>query len=443
MHRIRRSAVAALVAAALMAACTSQTDDDDSSSAPTSGGRAGTEQPANVVGLSDSTITVSMIAADLSLLSKQNLAPEIGDAAKTARAVVDDINANGGVAGRKLKLVAHTVDGTQVQLDPDVGRQICVQATEDDKPFAVFITAAITAEAVQCTAIDHPVLTISMDSWPKSYYDRAKGRLFSLGSHISVERDREYEAWPKILQDAGYLDGKTVGIIRTDAPDQQEAVDDALKPGLDAIGVKVAAEAVLPCPEASQTCEQHDVAIQRMKDAKVDFVFLVAQNLSGAAVAEAAQKVGYRPQWTTTGNNVTNTVARFFANAKETWDGAIGLDTQFKDFTDTAQECNDIAVKGGAEKFPKGSDGYGFTAVTCIQIQALADAIDAVEGPITQATVIDALERLDPVPMQSGPAGTLSNEKHDAGNSAFLSKYSAGSQVFEPVDGRKPIPLEK
>jgi ABC-type branched-subunit amino acid transport system substrate-binding protein len=337
--------------------------------------------------------------------------------------------------------VPHTVDGTQAQLDPNVGRQLCVQATEDDKPFAVIIAAAMPAATVQCTAIDHPVLTISMDSWPTSYYERAKGRLFSLGSHMSAGRDRVYRAWPKILHDGGYLDGKTVGIIRGDQPDQEESANDALKPGLEAAGVKVAAEAVLPCPELSQTCEQHDVAIQRMRDAHVDFVFLTVQNLAGAAVAEAAQKVGYRPQWATVGNNVTNTVARFYANAKDTWDGALGIDTLFTDFTDVAKECNERAVKRGAEKFPEGSDGYGFTAVTCIQVQALADAINAVDGPITQASVIEALENLDPLPIQSGPPGTLSHDKHDEGTSVFLSRYSAASQTFQPIDDRRPIPL--
>ena len=52
---------------------------------------------------------------------------------------------------------------------------------------------------MQCVAEDHDVLTITMDSWPASLYDAAKGRLFSLGSHISMERNREYEAWPGVL----------------------------------------------------------------------------------------------------------------------------------------------------------------------------------------------------------------------------------------------------
>ena len=147
--------------------------------------------------------------------------------------------------------------------------------------------APLTAPLVQCVAGDHDFLTITMDSWPASLYEAAKGRLFSLASHISVERDREYRSWPKLLDDAGLLDGKKIGIIRQDIAEQAETTEDGLKPGLADLGYEVAAEAVLPCPEGSQTCEQQQVAIQRMQDAGVDFVFLVAQTLAGSATVEA------------------------------------------------------------------------------------------------------------------------------------------------------------
>jgi hypothetical protein len=316
---------------------------------------------------------------------------------------------------------------------------MCTQATEDDKPFAIIIAAALPADILPCAAIDHKILTITMDSWPDSYYERAQGRLFSLGSQTSVGRDRVYRAWPKVLDDNGYLKGTTIGIIRQDNPDQEESADDTLKPALEALGYKVAAEGVLPCPEGSATCEQHQVAIQRMQDANVDLVFLLAQNLAGAAVVEAAQNLHFEPQWVTTGNNITDTVAKFYANAKQDYDGAIGLSTIFLNNTATSDECNRIAVAGGAESFPEGSDGYSFTAVTCIQLQALVDAMEAVQGDIDQAKVITALEDLDPVPQQNDPPGDLSHEKHDAGNSVFLAQYSAAEQRFLPLDDQKPI----
>ena len=84
-----------------------------------------------------------MIYADLSALSEQNLAPEIGIAKDQAEAVVAEINENGGVAGRQIELVSHVIEGAEAVLSPEAGRAACLAATEDDKPFAVIVTAAI------------------------------------------------------------------------------------------------------------------------------------------------------------------------------------------------------------------------------------------------------------------------------------------------------------
>ncbi len=434
----RRYAVLAAMCV-LLGACTAKSAGTGSGPSTSAGGTGTSASATNTVGVTATTIKVSMISADLSQLTSQHLAPEIGDAAKTMTAVVADINSHGGVAGRKIELISHVLHGTDAILNPDLGRQACVQATEDDKPFAVIITASLPATMVQCVAADHNVLTITMDSWPSSLYAAAKGRLFSLGSHISIGENREYQAWPRVLNDAGLLKGKKIGIIRQDLADQQEVTDHALVPGIKALGYTVAAQAVLPCPEGSQTCEQQTVAIQRMQDAGVNVVFLVAQTLAGSTTVEAAQTVGYKPQWMTVGNNVTNTVAKFYVNAKQNYDGAYGLAIAFTDFTPAAASCNQIAASGGAEQFPSGTDGYGFTAVTCIQMQSLAQAIKAVKGTVDQASVIAALQQLKPVLMMDGPPGTISQSKPYAGTSVFISRYSAATQTFQPVDNRKPI----
>ncbi len=424
----------------VLAACTSETSGDDDASGSGSETDGGAATAADAPGVTEDTVKISLIASDLAALSEQNLAPEIGNAQKTVEAIVADINANGGVAGRQIELVPHVIAGAAAAIDPEAGRQACVQATEDDQPFAVIITAAITAETVECAAVDHDnVVTVTMDSWPDSFYEGADGRLFSVATHTAVSRSRAYTAWPRILDDEGLLEGKTIGIVRMDTVEQQETVDDALKPSLEDLGYEVAAESVLPCPEGTQTCEQHEVAIQRLQDAGVDFVFLVPQTLPGAATVEAAAGLGFEPEWTTIGNNVTDTVARFYTNAKANYDGAWGINTVFTDGTEETAECNRIAVAGGAEEFPPGSDGYGFTAVTCLQVQTLVAAIEAVDGAITQQAVIEAMENLEDVPLASGPPGSLGPDKHDAGDYVFLSQYSASTETFEPTDDEEPI----
>jgi ABC-type branched-subunit amino acid transport system substrate-binding protein len=254
-----------------------------------------------------------------------------------------------------------------------------------------------------------------------------------------MNRTRKYDAWPGLLDEPAKLADKTIGIIRTDIPADEAAVDQSLKPAIEDLGYEVAAEAVLPCPDGSQNCSQHDAAIQRMQSAGVDFIFLTAQTLAGSATVEAAENLNYEPDWATAGNNITKTVAQFFVNAKDNWDGAWGLDTTFTNFSDSAKACNKTVADAGGDEFPEGSDGFGFAANTCRQIQVLAEAIDGVDGAITQAKVIAAIEDQPEIELISGPSGSLSKKKHDAGDYVFLSRYSAASGEFEPVDDRKPL----
>ncbi len=434
MVLVRRGAVAAMTACLLLTACTASSstksgnDNGPGTSSPTA-----SSQPAQ--GITAKTITLSLIWADLSLLSQQHLAPEIGNARKTVEATVADLNAKGGIAGRRIVLKSHVLS-TQTAT-ADALRHLCLQATEDDKPFAVIIAAAVPSLVAQCTAVDHQVLTIGMDTYTDSLFTQAQGRLFSVANQ-AVGASAVARAYPKILQDQGALSGKTVGIIRQDL-DDQKAIESDLRDGLQKIGVKVAADAVLPCPEGSLTCSQQPAAIQRMQSANVDFVFLLAQTLPASATVEAAQNAHFTPQWATFGQNATTTVAQFFANAKANFDGAWGLAFAFQGPTPAGDDCNARVTARGAEKFPKRSDGYNFTAVTCLQVLTLADAVDAVSGTVTQAATITALEHLDPVPMDAGPPGTLSATKHYAGVANFLERYSAAKQNWVPTDNEAPI----
>jgi ABC-type branched-subunit amino acid transport system substrate-binding protein len=425
----RLCAVALLIGAVLMAGCTSPT---------TKGTTTGTGSDASTTGITSTTVKIALITVDLSLLSKQHLAPDLGDPVKAAHAVVDEINAKGGVAGRKIVLTTHTIANGPLAT-ADALQAACTEATEQDQAFAVIIAAAVPVNVAQCTAVTHDQLTLGMDSWQQSLYDSAHGRLFSVASQLSVSIERQYAALPAIFQSKHLLDGKTVGILNQDQPSDRTAAAAALKSALDKAHIPLAAEATAPYEAGNTSCSQTDVAIQKMKAAKVDFVFLVAQNLCAASLVEAAQKAGYRPQWATLGNNVTDTVANFFAPAKENYDGAWGVSGSPPASSPEAKTCNDIVAKGAGLVYAPGSDPYGFAAATCVQIQTVADAIAAAKSPLDQGTVIAALQAMHSVPLVVNPAGTLDASKHDAGNYVWLARYSAATGKFTLVDPSSPL----
>ncbi len=350
------------------------------------------------------------------------------------QATVDEINAKGGVAGgRKLVVTMHSIPNAPVAT-PAVLQRTCVQATEEDKPLAVIIGAAVVSPVVECVAIADQQLAITMDSWRKEVYDNSDGRVFSVGTPMSVSIERVDGALPTLLGPTHALEGKTIGILNQDLPADRGAAATALKGALDKAHIKLAAEATVPYPEGGLTCSQPDVAIQKMKDADVNFVFLLAQALCAAAVVKAAQDANYKPEWATLGNNVTDTVSQFMAPAKETFDGAWGVGTVFPTATKAAYDCASIIKRRVGLAAVPGQDAWGFAALACVQVQTLADALNQAKEPLTQASVIDAFQAMKSVPMIVGPPGSMSATKHDAGDYVFLEKFSAAKGKFVPYD---------
>ena len=277
-------------------------------------------------------------------------------------------------------------------------------------------------------------------------YEEADGRLFTVGTHTAMSTHRQYEAWAQLMHDEGVLDGKTIGVVTSDSsPEFVAAADGGLLPKLEELGYDVAVEVTIPCPEGDNDCDQHEAAVQRMKGEGVDFVFMAAANLAGATFVQAAKNLDFKPQWAANGNQVTDTVAgRFFAGVKDWWDGALGVSTVFggdNDITDTATECNRIVSERAGETYEPNSDAFNFTSVNCILFRVLQQAGENVEGDLNDATMRRAIETLDEVPMNAGPEGSITPEKHDAGDYVFLADYDADAGEFVRREG-EPFKVE-
>ena len=83
MQSTRTGWLLAATVCVLLAACTSSTGDGDDDTAGTGDGGSGSGSvtgAGNTQGITDDTIKISLISADLAQLTEQNLAPEIGNA---------------------------------------------------------------------------------------------------------------------------------------------------------------------------------------------------------------------------------------------------------------------------------------------------------------------------------------------------------------------------
>jgi ABC-type branched-subunit amino acid transport system substrate-binding protein len=428
-RRTGRLAAVCATAVLLVAGAGACTSDPDQASGSTS-----TE------GLTEDTIRIGVIGADFGQLSQIGLAPDLGNQEVTVQAFVDEINENGGIGGRQIELRQTLIDGAG---GGEGAQAACVEMTEDFGAFAVIVAPAVPRDVARCTAVTGQTLTIAATGFDRALYDEARGLLFSAGSNTSMSTDRQYAGWAQMMHDEGALDGRTIGVVTAEnGPEFVAAAEDALIPTLEDLGYEVAANVVLPCPELDPDCEQHEAAVQQLKDANVDFVFMAAANIAGPTLVQAAQNLEFAPTWAANGNQVTDTVSQFFDSVSAAWDGAIGTSTVFalpEDITPGATECNEIVAARSDEQYEAGSDAFGFTATTCLLFRVLENAAGSVDGDLDQATMVEALEGLGEVELNAGPAGSLSADKHDAGDYLFLCDYQAAARECverpdEPVE---------
>ena len=436
MHRTGRiGATAAALALALVAtACTSD-PDEPAGGETTSGG--------TTTGLTDDTIRIGFIGADFGPLAEAGLAPDLGDQPKIIQAVVDQINEDGGIGGRQIEARITLVDGTA---GAEAGQAACLEMTQDFGAFAVVIAPAVVRDVVRCTAVTNETLTLTSTGLDQGMYEEAEGRLFTAGSGTSMSTTRQYAGWAQILHDEGVLEGRTLGVVTAeDSPEFVSAAEEGLIPTLEGLGYDTPLHVTLPCPELDTDCDQHEAAVQQLKGAGVDFVFMAAANLTGPTFVGAAQNLDFAPQWAANGNQVTDTVSQFFESVKAAWDGTIGTSTVFaleEDLTDAAYDCNETVEALSGEVYEPGSDAFGFAAVNCLVFRLLDQAGDEVEpGDLDQATMIAAIEDQGEVELNAGPPGTLSPDKHDAGDHLFLADYRAEAGEFVQRDG-EPVEVD-
>ena len=156
-RRISRAlaAPAVLVVVALLGgACTSESGTGNASSSDDGGdggggSSGGGKGSGSTVGVTDDTIRIAYIGADFGALAEAGIAPDLGDQEADVDAVVDDINAGGGIAGRQVEVDFKLIGGTA---GPEEGQAACLHATQEFKSFVVMLSPAIPREMGRCTA---------------------------------------------------------------------------------------------------------------------------------------------------------------------------------------------------------------------------------------------------------------------------------------------------
>lgn len=208
--------------------------------------------PGRTQGVTDKTINVGILyvseaaySEGFSQIGVKGAAP--GDAKAMAQAVIDEINANGGIAGRKVVPLYLAGDSTGAQ-DTDTGNQAaCSHYTQDNKVAVIITLTSRVYSMLPCLVNANTPLVAEFDYNEFADKDYAKYRNF-LYQPGSMSLDK-YGAVIDVLHSSGYftkgpaVDGHVkVGIIRFDYPQHDHLSNDIVKPALARYGFKVAPE---------------------------------------------------------------------------------------------------------------------------------------------------------------------------------------------------------
>lgn len=244
-------------------------------------------------------VTDKEIAIGISLFkvgaAGQSLGVDVsyGNTEKQAQAVVDWANANGGIAGRKVKPVYYTVDfGRAGQVsDGQFEQEACAKWTEDNKVLAAVNNTMARETLLTCLASRgvfgiHDALPVdvpTMDRYRLYYYNNAATTL-----------DRRASFQVTALGRRGYFEGAVVGIMYYNDPAYKRIVDNIYIPLLKRYGAK---DVKLQAAPRGGAQEAQTAVAQFQRDGVTHVTFFGEAGLYALFFSRAAENQLYRPKY--------------------------------------------------------------------------------------------------------------------------------------------------
>ncbi len=283
MSRRRVIAAGAAAAAVLAAGCGS--GGGGASPATTTSGTAG----ATTRGVTASTIRVGIPYVDLAALKSLGINLNQGNFAHVYTALIDNMNAHGGVDGRKIVPYIVPVSPTTTT----AALTACTQLVQDDQVFV-----AINPLSPECY-LEHQTPVINGGTLGTTGAPPAGSAVdFVVGPPPAVYDPLQLAAFAK----QGVFKGKKVGLYADTVDTSELAVVQA---SLKKLGVDVVQSAVNSAPSTDQVAanQQGAVIAERFKSLGVDEVVAVGGASSGWPTVLENNQSTYNPPWVATSAN--------------------------------------------------------------------------------------------------------------------------------------------
>ncbi len=389
-------------------------------------------------GLTADTIKIAVLWPDFGSLVATGLVPDLGPIEQEVTGYVNYLNKNGGIAGRQIIATFHDFDPSD--LSGASARAACLEATEEDKAFAVIGMPSWPQTGTLCVAEEHETPMIATTSLTPSVSKRTNGRAFSM----AMDLVRMSQGWVQVLDDRGALKAKRIGLVVGDGDiGIKEAATDGIEAELKARGYEVIETVVLPC--STQFCEQHENAVEKLRSANVNLVFDLLGAVSSPTFISAANAAGFKPQYTFSSSLLSSTVAKFHESVAPSLDGMIGVgefgpnrpgDKPLAP-SEFSVKCNDIYEKAFGSRLT--ADAAGMANQGCAMLEVLKRGAEGVPK-LGQESLVAGIEGIGelvlgpPAPSYCDtPEGSIYSfgpGKHDAGDWVTSLAFDGATSQF-------------
>ncbi|MFN2527073.1 MAG: ABC transporter substrate-binding protein [Actinomycetota bacterium] len=250
-----------------------------------------------------------------------------------AQAMIEEINATGGLAGRKVVGVYAEMDQTdQSQADETrEGNEICTRLTEDEHVFLVVTFVLWARHSFDCYARHQTPI------WPSVNNIDAEGmqelQPWLLPS-LWMSYTRMAKLMPVAYQQAGAITEK-MGLVGFDLPDLRRATEEILIPGLEARGGVVLDKIYVP-PEY-QSAASIAQAVLRFNQQGIDrVVFFAPGGAAWLIFGREADAQDYRPGYNVSSYDNANYIEGLLPRSQLEKTVGAGYRVQY-DVTESAQ----------------------------------------------------------------------------------------------------------
>ena len=383
--------------------------------------------PSAAPGVSKDDVKIGVSYVDLAAVRAAGINRDHGDYEKAYQTVIDEINAKGGVNGRKIVPVFAGID----PIGTDPAQQACVKLTEDEKVFAVI--GQFQGDAPLCYVEQHetPIIGGAITS---ENLARAKAQWYTLDpseADLALVVDA-------LAKDGAFKNGK-VGVVA--AAVEKSSTDDVVVPALKRnkispiVAINNAPTGDIPAGEV-----ETDAILERFKAEKVKTILAVGQTIS--QVAQRLADTDYRPRLVATNQGNFAAYVNTPGSDKGVLEDAVTGGPGFAYADPTLEACRDKVAKATGKtmvEFPEaGAPSYRTSADTACRYTALFVELAKAAGKnLTTSTFGKAAQKAGSVTVPGSGSMAYDPKTHTFAQPVYLARYDPAEQQLvtdtEPV----------